>query len=235
MKRIRHFFPKSLFGRFLLIVIMPIILAQLVATYMFYYRHWDNVAKDISSLIVQEIKQSIDIVDEVVGWGGSYEKAIKIAKLETGFELNFEKGTELKHEARESYKKVETEGAFYRYNPLNVFDHLNRLKVTLKKDLKVPFEIYSAPEKRLVIRLQLQDGVFEYTIPRKRIIYSSTYIFVLWTMGISILVTIISIMFLRNQVRSIKNLTKVAEKFGKGADVPGFKPNGAKEIRAAAS
>jgi len=106
MKRIRHFFPKGLFGRFLLIVIMPIILAQLVATYMFYYRHWDNVAKDISLLIVQEIKQSKDIVDEVVGWGGGYEKAIKIARLETGYELNFEEGAELKHKAKESYKKV---------------------------------------------------------------------------------------------------------------------------------
>jgi len=233
MKKIRQIFPKSLFSRFLIIVITPTVLAQLLATYVFYYRHWDNVAKDISLLIVQEMDKSLKIVDEVVAWCGDYDKAIKIAKLETGFNLEFEKDAKLEKEARLSYKKVDTESALYKYNPLNVFDHLNRLKITIKKEFQVPFAIYSLPNKELAIRLQLKDGVFEYKIPRKRIIYSSTYIFVLWMLGIAIIVTIISVLFLRNQVRSIKSLTKVAEKFGKGIDVPDFKPKGAKEIRAA--
>jgi two-component system osmolarity sensor histidine kinase EnvZ len=44
---------------------------------------------------------------------------------------------------------------------------------------------------------------------------------------------IIALMFLRIQVRSILNLTKAAEGFGKGDDGHDYKPSGAREIRRA--
>jgi two-component system osmolarity sensor histidine kinase EnvZ len=39
---------------------------------------------------------------------------------------------------------------------------------------------------------------------------------------------------MRNQVRPIRRLAKAAESFGRGIDVPGFKPQGAAEVRLAA-
>jgi two-component system osmolarity sensor histidine kinase EnvZ len=41
--------------------------------------------------------------------------------------------------------------------------------------------------------------------------------------------------FLRNQVRSLRRLANAAEAFGKGRDVPHFKPEGAIEVRQAAA
>ncbi len=50
----------------------------------------------------------------------------------------------------------------------------------------------------------------------------------------ALVTSFISIIFLRNQIRSIKYLSFAAEKFGRGQDVPNFKPSGSKEIRSVA-
>jgi len=44
----------------------------------------------------------------------------------------------------------------------------------------------------------------------------------------------VAILFLRNQIKPILRLADAAESFGKGRDVPGFKPRGAREVRRAA-
>ncbi|MGB1540371.1 MAG: hypothetical protein ACPG80_05375, partial [Rickettsiales bacterium] len=43
--RIKRILPQSLFGRALLILVVPTILIQLLATHVFYDRHWDNVSR----------------------------------------------------------------------------------------------------------------------------------------------------------------------------------------------
>ena len=44
----------------------------------------------------------------------------------------------------------------------------------------------------------------------------------------------VAILFLRNQIKPILRLADAAESFGKGREVPGFKPRGAREVRRAA-
>jgi two-component system osmolarity sensor histidine kinase EnvZ len=46
--------------------------------------------------------------------------------------------------------------------------------------------------------------------------------------------SLISIIFLRNQIRSIRDLSEAAKKFGHGQDAPDIKPTGSKEIRSLA-
>src|SRR5437763_15702999 len=41
---IKLFMPRSLFGRALLIIVSPLILLQIVSTYIFYQTHWENVS-----------------------------------------------------------------------------------------------------------------------------------------------------------------------------------------------
>ena len=54
-RRIRMILPKSLFGRALLIVVLPTLLVQMVTTYIFYERHWDNVSKHMALALANEI------------------------------------------------------------------------------------------------------------------------------------------------------------------------------------
>jgi two-component system osmolarity sensor histidine kinase EnvZ len=59
------------------------------------------------------------------------------------------------------------------------------------------------------------------------------HIFILWLTAATILLTAISIVFIRNQVRAIERLAFAADAFGRGADVA-FRPHGAREVRQAA-
>ena len=45
----------------------------------------------------------------------------------------------------------------------------------------------------------------------------------------------VAIIFLRNQIKPILKLADAAESFGKGRDVPNFRPRGAREVRRAAA
>src|SRR6185312_4194179 len=44
LRMIKLFMPRSLFGRALLIIVSPLILLQIVSTYIFYQTHWENVS-----------------------------------------------------------------------------------------------------------------------------------------------------------------------------------------------
>jgi two-component system osmolarity sensor histidine kinase EnvZ len=59
-------------------------------------------------------------------------------------------------------------------------------------------------------------------------------LFVAWIFGATIFLCIVSILFIRNQVRPIETLADAMAKFGHGNDVGIFKARGAREVREAA-
>src|SRR5437762_11522842 len=52
--------------------------------------------------------------------------------------------------------------------------------------------------------------------------------------GTSLVLITVAILFLRNRIRPILQLADAAESFGKGREVPDFRPRGAREVRRAA-
>src|SRR5260370_24121077 len=56
----------------------------------------------------------------------------------------------------------------------------------------------------------------------------------MWMVGSSLVLLAVAIVFLRNQVKSLRRLAAAADGFGKGHDVPFFKVEGAVEVRLAA-
>jgi two-component system osmolarity sensor histidine kinase EnvZ len=51
--------------------------------------------------------------------------------------------------------------------------------------------------------------------------------------GSALVLLVIAVLFLRNQIRPIRQLAEAAEKFGLGHDIPDFRPRGAAEVRQA--
>ena len=68
----------------------------------------------------------------------------------------------------------------------------------------------------------------------KRVIIIAAHIFIVWTVAFSVLLLLTTYLFHRKQVRSILQLSWAADAFGRGEDVPNFKPSGAIEVRKAA-
>ena len=71
-------------------------------------------------------------------------------------------------------------------------------------------------------------------VSRKRLTTSTTYIFMLWMIGSSLILLFVAALFLRNQVRSLRRLAAAADGFGKGRPVTFSKVEGALEVRQAA-
>jgi len=87
----------------------------------------------------------------------------------------------------------------------------------------------------ILIEVQLPRGVLAVEVPGKRLYSPTTYIFVMWMVGSSLVLLAVATIFLRNQVRSLRRLAAAADGFGKGRPVPFFKVEGAVEIRQAAA
>jgi two-component system osmolarity sensor histidine kinase EnvZ len=87
----------------------------------------------------------------------------------------------------------------------------------------------------VLIRLQLPEGVLNVNTPRKRLYAGTIYIFVLWIVGMAMLLFFIAALFMRNQVRAIRRLATAAEAFGMGRDIGPIRPEGATEVRQAAT
>jgi len=81
---------------------------------------------------------------------------------------------------------------------------------------------------------ETENGYLVARLDRKRVMVITAHIFIVWSVGFSALLLATSYAFLRNQVRSILQLSAAADAFGRGEDAPGFRPSGAREVRDAA-
>jgi two-component system osmolarity sensor histidine kinase EnvZ len=112
----------------------------------------------------------------------------------------------------------------------------DQLRLALNVWVARPYRIDPNSEPRDIrVQVQLPQGVLTGDVPRKRLYTSTTYIFVLWMIGSSMILLIIAAIFLRNQVKSLRRLAAAAESFGKGRPVTFTKAEGALEVRQAAA
>ena len=58
--QLRKFFPKTLFGRMLSIILVPMIIVQVITVFIFYERHWDTVTRHMAANLASEIAFLID-------------------------------------------------------------------------------------------------------------------------------------------------------------------------------
>src|ERR1041385_4134402 len=110
------------------------------------------------------------------------------------------------------------------------------LSEELRKQIGRPYWIDTVGKSALVeIRVQLDNNVMRIFARRSQAYASNSEIFLLWMVGTSTVLLIVAIIFLRNQIKPILRLADAAEAFGKGRDVPNFRPRGAREVRRAAA
>ncbi len=211
--------PRSLFGRSLIIIILPLVLAQLIATWIFYDRHWDTVEWRLATGVAGDIALTLDSMryadtpDEV-------DALLMRAADATDLYFIFRPGERLPNDVREAGdSRIE-----------------EQLAAALDERVNRPFQIDADYDPRdILISIETHDGVMQVAAPRKRLFTPTTYIFVLWMAGSSLVLLAVASLFMRNQVKALRRLAAAAESFGKGRDVPQFRLEGATEVRQAAA
>lgn len=214
---IRRYLPKSFFGRSVLILLVPLVLLQVVSTWIFYDRHWTNVTRRLAAAVAGEVALVIDARSE--GADRADVDWLIASARNLGLTFVFRAGTAL--------------GGGPAAAGRGILD--TRLADAMREVVRRPFSIDTWSHDRLVrMKVQLPDGVMEILVPRKRLFSSTTYIFVMWMVGTSIVLFAVAAVFMRNQVRPIRRLAAAVDGFGKGRDVLDFRVEGAAEIRMAA-
>lgn len=203
----RKFIPKSLLSRFVLIIIIPTLIGQFFALHLFYERHWYNVSYHTSSLIISEIESLLKQKELF------HDKNTSKVYLNLTYTLltnkSISKNKEIKAEELEIFQK-----------------HLSN-KINYPSDVSID------ETGKIKISIQLHQNLLVITLPAKILLNPTTYIFVLWVIFLTILLLSVSLIFSKNQIKSILDLTNAAEKYGRGEQMDRYKPSGAKEIRRA--
>ncbi len=213
---IKRFLPRTLFGRTLLIMVTPFLLMQAIATYYFYDQHWKKVTRRLADGVAGEI-------------------ALAIEELERSNEAI---QTILDREARTNTLVMSLQHDQVLGEQPAISGNII-LKAQLREALsrKLVQRFIFDPEINhdwALIQVQLDDGVLHVRVPRRRLFSSTSQVFILWMVGSGLILFAVAILFMRKQIGPILRLAVAAESFGKGRDVPSFKPEGALEVRQAA-
>ena len=70
-----------------------------------------------------------------------------------------------------------------------------------------------------------------YLISKKRVETKTVGGFFLWTLAISLILSLISYFFIKKQIQPLKRLGIITKSFGRGIETPNLKPSGSSEVR----
>jgi len=210
--------PKGLYARALLIIIVPMVILQSVVAFVFMERHWNTVTRHLSAAVVQDIATLIDVY-KVYPQDRDRTQLRRIAQERLGLVVDFLPAGDMPPPG-----------------PKPFFSLLDQtLSVQLSRQIGKPFWIDTVGKSSLVeIRIKLDDAVMRVFARRSAAYASNSEIFIFWMLGTSSILLIVAVLFLRNQIKPILRLADAAESFGKGRELPDFRPRGAREVRRAA-
>jgi two-component system osmolarity sensor histidine kinase EnvZ len=211
--RLRDYTPRGYNARNILILIVPMIVFVVSMTLFFFYTHVEQVNAKLSRAVAEELAFVIDHHEEHPDQFEDMARSISASGL---MSLSF----------TPDVKELTPPPG-------------NECCDQLRDEMRIrfgdqPWLFRYLPDDLLTIRIIGPRGMYEARMDRKRVIIITAHIFIVWTVAFSVLLLLTSYLFLRNQVRSILQLSWAADAFGRGEDVPNFKPSGAIEVRKAA-
>jgi two-component system osmolarity sensor histidine kinase EnvZ len=212
-KTLKKIFPSGLYTRSLIIIIAPIVILQAILTFVFLERHWQLVTKKLSSSVVSEIGMMMDM-----------QKNNDLIEISSNAKKFYDINLRLL-----TNQRIDNDFRL----PANLVE--KTLSQELQKSLDNRYSIEDIPEeKKVIINIEVENGILEFVIPRRNVYATNSHIFLVWMVISSILILSIAILFLRQQIKPIEKLAKAAESFGIGRKIKNFKPTGATEVRKAA-
>lgn len=205
--------PRSFLWRTILMVLIPLIIAQVIVANAFFGNHWSRVHDTLARTLAGEIATMTNFIDE-----GNTDAVQKMAR-DIGINVTFhEKLNRPRHNDNHAHET-------------------GRLASELSKRLQRRANIYMDRGKRLVyVDVPTRDNqIATFGTSLYRIYSTSTEVFIIWLLGSILIVSILIAPFIIMHTRSIRRIARAAGRFGRGLDAPGFVPTGSKEIREAAA
>ncbi len=207
--RLKSILPRGLYGRALLILIVPIVTIQLVVSIAFIQRHFERVTQQMTGGVAQELR--LLFAEHAAG------RPAEAAALAEGLGIRLD--------------RIADPLLTVRYDAWDLSGRV--VAETLRAE--VPGFLGADLVRRdgkVVADFRAGDGFLRATVDRKRTSATNPHQLLVLMIATSVLMTLIAYLFLRNQMAPIARLAQAAEAFGKGRHIP-YRPRGATEVRAA--
>ncbi|BBE72607.1 osmolarity sensor protein EnvZ [Pleomorphomonas sp. SM30] len=208
--------PKSLLGRSLMIVVTPMLVLLSVLTFVFMDRHWALVTARLSSAVVRDIAAVVDLVEHQPP-GTDVAAILRVAanRLDLSVEVL----------PASAFAPAPRTGGLLG----------STLSSEMRSRLGRPFSLaIDEATTTIEIRVPIDRGTLRVTFPRNLAYAANWHFFLVWMGVVGVVLIVLSIIFIRNQVKPIQRLANAAEAFGKGRPIGAFSPQGAREVRRAA-
>jgi two-component system osmolarity sensor histidine kinase EnvZ len=209
--RLRDYTPRGYQARHILILILPMIVFVIAMTLFFFNGHVQQVNTKLGRAVAQEVAM---VIRERQA-GQNFDAMAKDLNDSGLMTVSFTPGVaEL---VPPSGRKC-----------------CEQLQEELEVHVRYPFAFAEQSGDFVKLSVLLPEGQLDAKFDRKRAVAITAHIFIVWSIGFSILLLATSYAFLRNQVRSMIELAHAADAYGRGEDVVNYKPSGASEVRQAA-
>ncbi len=218
LPRPKNILPRSLFGRALLILLVPIVLLQLIVGLVFFQRHYLRVTEQMTRGVALELAFAVEQVEAAADLRAA-EGRLRAIAAPLRLELALDPAADFAETVRRDW--ADFTGA--------------ALVATLEAEVARPLAVDLAADPRMVrIAVPTARGLLTVDVPRNRLSVSNPHQLLVLMLLASVVLSAVAVLFLRNQVRPIRQLAEAAEAFGKGRSMP-FRPAGAEEVRRAAA
>lgn len=212
---LKHYMPRSLYARAVLILLLPVVFLQLVVTVLFLTRHFEDVTQQMTDAVAREVHLVLDVVDTAPDRG-----SINTTVIEEVSQLAI---------TAEAVGEADVPPAHMR----DWSDFSGRVIIRMLPALVPQVSRIDLTEYRRVhVFAETRHGPVKLSFDRRRVSASNPHQLFVNMVFFGGLVTVIAILYLRNQLRPIKRLARAAEAFGRGRHEP-YTPSGAVEVRAA--
>lgn len=205
--------PRSFSARTILMILIPLIIAQVIIANVFFGNHWSRVHDTLARTLAGEITTMMNFIDD--GDIATTERMARDIGINISINDKLNRPTKSDNSSREAGK----------------------LASELSLRLSRPAQLYIDKGKRLAfIDVPTKDNrIATFGTSLYRIYSTSTEVFIIWLIGSILIVSILISPFIIMHTRSIRRIARAANRFGRGLDAPGFEPTGSKEIREAAT
>ena len=203
---LKHYFPRGIYARAALILLLPVVVVQIVVLVVFVQRHFEDVTQQMSDTVIRELQLVLAADPE------------QIKEIAGPLEMLVVQ--------REATALTDPDSRlWYDFSGLVIIDRLGAALPQI-----AVFDLYDDD----VVQLVVDDprGPLDITFDRRRISASNPHQLLVNMLFFSVLITAIAFIYLRNQLRPIKRLADAAEAFGRGRHLP-YTPAGATEVRSA--
>lgn len=212
---LKRFTPRGLYGRTALILVAPVVVLQLVVSFVFIGRHLSKVTTELAYAELRELAVISDVVD------GSMTQGEALARM-----------APLLHRFGMGARFVEP-GAMPDEDFIQWYDFSARVvRDTFRERMPQIAVLEFGGDNMVLAYRETALGVLRLSFSRRRVTVAAPHQLIVTMVAFGVLMTVIAFVYMRNQLRPITRLARAAQAFGRGHHMP-YKPSGAVEVRAA--